>query len=226
MFPVFKPVLAAAALLFISDVAAKAQSSDVTLQATSVRDVTARTQAPDVALKATYAAIGPQTAVPYGWVDFCHRYTGECTHEAQAPADINLTAKAFDAIDQLNRWVNATIEPVTDAEHWGVADQWDYPTDMKGDCEDYALLKRRLLLGLGFPRQALLMTVVKDEHNEGHAILTIKTNHGEFILDNLTNEIKAWADTPYRFVKRQSQYDENVWVQIGDPTAVPTLVSK
>jgi predicted transglutaminase-like cysteine proteinase len=176
--------------------------------------------------EATYAAVGTQTTVPYGWMDFCQRYAGECDHGVSAPVDINLSPKAWGEIDRINKWVNGSIEPVSDMDHWGVADRWDYPSDKKGDCEDYALLKRRLLIALGFPRQALLMTVVKDEHNEGHAILTLKTNHGEFILDNLSNEIKPWTQTGYRFVKRQSQSDENTWVQIGVPTPAPAIVSR
>jgi predicted transglutaminase-like cysteine proteinase len=176
-------------------------------------------------LQATYAAVGGQTTVPYGWIDFCQRYKGECETGAAAPMDINLSAKAQGEIERINKWVNGSVEPVSDMDHWGVADQWDYPSDGKGDCEDYALMKRRMLIALGFPRQALLMTVVKDEHNEGHAILTVKTNRGEFVLDNLNSEIKPWSDTGYRFVKRQSQNDENIWVQVGVP-ATPVVASR
>ena len=121
-------------------------------------------------------------------------------------------------IERVNKWVNAHIQPVTDMEHWGVVDQWDYPSDGKGDCEDFALLNRKILLEEGFPRQALLMTVVKDADHEGHAILTVKTSGGDFVLDNLSGEIRLWDRTNYRFVKRQSQIDQNVWVQLGDPT--------
>jgi predicted transglutaminase-like cysteine proteinase len=182
--------------------------------------------APAAELQASYAAVGDATSVPYGWIDFCRRYEGQCDGGRQSPLDINLTAKAAKEIERVNLWVNAHVEPVSDMDHWGVLDRWDYPTDGKGDCEDYALYKRALLIADGFPRQALLMTVVKDEHNEGHAILTLKTNHGEFVLDNLHNELKPWDHTGYRFVKRQSQADENVWVQVGEPTAPPAYVSR
>ena len=74
-------------------------------------------------------------------------------------------------------------------------------------------IKRKILIDEGFPRQALLMTIVKDEHDEGHAILTVKTNAGDFVLDNLNDEVKPWNRTGYRFVKRQSQTDQNVWLQ-------------
>lgn len=182
--------------------------------------------APSPILNASYASVGEATSVPYGWVDFCRRYDGECSHGQLPVLDINLSAETLKRINEINKWVNASITPVTDWDHWHVVDKWDYPLDGKGDCEDYALFKRRLLIELGFPRQALLMTVVKDENNEGHAILTVKTNHGEFVLDNLTDAIKPWNATPYHFVKRQSQTDENVWLQIGPPTAAPVTVSR
>jgi predicted transglutaminase-like cysteine proteinase len=166
---------------------------------------------------ATYASIGASTSVPWGWVDFCQRYAGECERSALPPLDVNLTPKASRDIARINQWVNAHVEPETDMDHWGLADRWDYPLDGKGDCEDYALLKRKMLIDLGYPRQALLMTVVKDGDEEGHAVLTIKTNKGEFVLDNLNDEMRPWTGTGYRFVKRQSQEDQNVWVTIGAP---------
>ncbi|MGQ0443576.1 MAG: transglutaminase-like cysteine peptidase [Beijerinckiaceae bacterium] len=176
--------------------------------------------------RASYASVGGPTSVPHGWADFCRRYAGECDIGPLAPADINLTPRAMKEIERVHKWVNAHVEPVPDMDHWGVIDRWDYPSGKKGDCEDYALFKRKILVDEGFSRQALLMTVVKDEHNEGHAVLTVKTNAGEFVLDNLHDEIKPWDRTGYRFVKRQSQTDQNVWLQIGDPTAAPDYVAR
>jgi predicted transglutaminase-like cysteine proteinase len=175
---------------------------------------------------ASYARIGGPTSVPYGWVDFCRRYAGECDSGPLAPLDINLTPKTMKEIGRVSQWVNAHIKPVSDMEHRGVIDRWDFPSDGKGDCEDYALFKRKTLIEEGFPRQAVLMTVVKDEHNEGHSVLTIKTSAGEFVLDNMNDEVKPWDRTGYRFVKRQSQTNQNVWVQIGDPTTAPDYVSR
>ena len=176
--------------------------------------------------KATYAAIGPSTSVPFGWADFCKRYKGECDTERLPALDVNLTTAALREIERINTWVNTNIEPVSDKAHWGVEDRWDYPTDGKGDCEDYVLLKRKLLIDLGFPRQALLVTVVKDEKNEGHAVLTLKTNKGEFALDNPEAKVLPWNQTGYRFVKRQSQEDPNVWVQIGEPISAPLYTAR
>ena len=88
------------------------------------------------------------------------------------------------------------------------------------------LLKRRILMDDGFPRQALLITVVKDQHGDGHAVLTVKTSVGEFILDNFDNEVRPWSQTKYQFIKRQSQADQNVWVNIGDQPSAPLIVSR
>ena len=73
---------------------------------------------------------------------------------------------------------------MTDLEHWGVVESWYYPDDGYGDCEDYVLLKRRMLMQAGWPREALLITVVRDKNGDGHAVLTVKTDKGEYILDN------------------------------------------
>ena len=108
---------------------------------------------------------------------------------------------------------------MTDMDHWGVVERWNYPDDGYGDCEDYALQKRKMLMQAGWPREALLMTVVRDQNGDGHAMLTVKTDKGEYILDNQRDEILLWSDTGYRFVKRQSQSDPNVWVSLGDPRA-------
>ncbi len=174
---------------------------------------------------ATYAAIGEETTVPFGWLDFCERYR-ECDNDLRAPRDVSLTPAAMRRIVQINAWVNKNIEPVADMDHHGVLDRWDYPSDGKGDCEDYALLKRRMLIEEGFPREALLMTVVKEKNGDGHSVLTIKTDHGDFVLDNLSDKVRPWARAPYRFVKRQSQQNQNIWVSIGAPTTAPAYVSK
>ena len=166
--------------------------------------------------KASYAAVGGPTSVPYGWVDFCGREPAECEIGHQAPLDVKLTAKSWKILQSVNTFANAVIEPVSNLEHWGtMLDHWDYPLDGKGDCKVYALWKRKLLIDRGFPRQALLMTIVRDLEGAGHAILTVRTDRGEFALDNLTDEIRPWDATGYVFVKRQAQDDVNVWLDLG-----------
>ena len=115
---------------------------------------------------------------------------------------------------------------MTNLAHWGTTlDHWDYPTDGKGDCKVYALYKRKLLIEAGFPRQALLMTVVRDLEGQGHAILTVKTDRGEFVLDNLTDDIRPWDATGYTYLKRQAQDDPNVWLDLGGVRGAPSVAS-
>jgi predicted transglutaminase-like cysteine proteinase len=173
-----------------------------------------------------YVAVGEPTRAPIGWVEFCVEYKSECATRPAAPRDVVLTQKAWDDLVKVNNWVNANVQPVTDLEHWGVVERWNYPDDGKGDCEDYVLLKRRMLMQAGWPREALLITVVRDKNDDGHAVLTVKTNRGEFILDNQESQVLAWNKTGYRFVKRQAQSDQNSWVSLGEPRAPATVSAR
>lgn len=161
----------------------------------------------------------------WGWVDFCRRYAGQCDVARMPARDVRLDAAAWNVLVEVNRSVNAAIEPETDQDHWGAPDRWDIPTDGKGDCEDYVLLKRKILMGRGFPRQSLLVTVVIDRQGDGHAVLTVKTDHGDFVLDNMRDDVLAWVKTGYRFVKRQSQEDPNRWIALDDGYQTPAMVS-
>ena len=170
-------------------------------------------------------AVGGVTRAPIGWVEFCVEYNPECKTRPSTPRDIVLSSRAWHDLSKVNQWVNETVKPMTDLEHWGVVERWNYPDDGYGDCEDYVLLKRRMLMEAGWPREALLITVVRDKKGDGHAVLTVKTNRGEFVLDNQEAQILPWYKTGYRFVKRQSQSDPNVWVALGEPNTAPAVVS-
>ena len=112
------------------------------------------------------------------------------------------TPERLSELDEINRTVNKMIEPATDFEIYGVNELWTIPYD-RGDCEDFALLKRRLLMERGWPASSLLMTVVRDEKNEGHAILTARTTQGDFVLDNKNEEVRLWTQSPYHYVMRR-----------------------
>lgn len=174
-----------------------------------------------------FISIGDTSRAPIGWVEFCSEYASECATQILDARDVVLSTKAWKDLLRINKWVNDTIKPITDLEHWGVVERWNYPDDGFGDCEDYVLLKRRMLMQAGWPRQALLITVVRDKRGDGHAVLTVKTDKGEFVLDNQNETVLLWSDTGYRFVKRQSQHDPNVWIALGDPRpATATATSR
>jgi predicted transglutaminase-like cysteine proteinase len=174
-----------------------------------------------------FLPVGAAARAPIGWVEFCQEYAPHCETKPLEARDVVLTNKAWKDLVRINKWVNDTVKPVTDLEHWGVVERWSYPDDGYGDCEDYVLLKRRMLMQAGWPRQALLITVVRDKRGDGHAVLTVKTDRGELVLDNQSPEVLLWSETGYRFVKRQSQHDPNVWVALGDPRpATATATSR
>jgi len=175
--------------------------------------------------RALFVSLGETTRAPIGWIEFCEENPRDCSNRASVPRDIVLTAQAWNDLLRVNLWANTHIKPMTDLEHYGVVEKWAYPDDGYGDCEDYVLLKRRMLMQAGWPREALLITVVRDKNGDGHAILTVKTDKGEFVLDNQTDEILLWSDTGYRFVKRQSQADQNVWISLGDPRPAPATAT-
>ena len=154
---------------------------------------------------------------PAPWLKFCKRHPADCEADPASAREIELNAETFDLLKNINLLVNRVIKPQTDKKHWGVEDVWSYPDDGYGDCEDYGLLKRRLLIEAGIPAAALVMAVVWEKNN-GHAVLLARTNQGDYALDNLSNKIQLWSQTTYRFVKRQSSRDPKQWVYIdGDP---------
>ena len=150
---------------------------------------------------------------PVGYVAFCGRGEEECQLHGGKVERVKLTPENWDQLNEVNAYVNTKIRPATDLEVYGVPEYWAYPVDA-GDCEDYALLKKRYLAGLGFAADELLMTVLLDEKGEGHAVLTVMTDQGDFILDNRRGEILRWDQTNYKFLKRQSQPDPRSWVSL------------
>ena len=162
---------------------------------------------------------------PIGWIDFCRENRSECDVAPGSATTVRLDAKVWTMIVRLNREVNASIEQVEDIDHFGVLEKWAYPDDGKGDCEDIVLEKRRRLMQAGLPRETLLITVVRDEQGDGHAVLTLRTDRGDYVLDNKTSKIKPWQDTPYGFVKRQSQQHPDIWVSL-DSQPSPVMTAK
>lgn len=164
-------------------------------------------------------AFGPAHP-PYGFVQFCDSQPRYCTGTWKGDDRYEATPQRLSELDEINRLVNAAIQPVTDIDAYGVEEFWTLPTT-EGDCEDYALLKRQMLIERGWPQSALLLTVVRDEQGDGHAVLTARTTHGDFILDNKISEVRIWNATGYQYVMRQSYVNPKAWVSLEE-----TLVDK
>ena len=125
-----------------------------------------------------------------------------------------LSPERWRELQSVNDHVNATVQEVSDPDQFGAADVWSLPVNGKGDCEDFALLKRKLLIERGWPSSALLLTVAADASAEGHAVLTAVTDKGDYILDNRTPRIVPASAAPYTFFKRQSQANPAVWTAL------------
>lgn len=169
------------------------------------------------------AVIFGKTLPPLGYVKFCGRNQNECRFLGGKAEKLQLTSEKWEQISQINAFVQTKIRPVSDMELYGVPDYWTYPTNA-GDCEDFVLLKKRYLVGMGFSPDILLITVVLDETGEGHAVLTVVTDKGDYILDNRRTEILRWDATGYTFLKRQSQFAATGWESL-QPLQSPVLVS-
>ncbi|WP_425359498.1 transglutaminase-like cysteine peptidase [Borborobacter arsenicus] len=163
-------------------------------------------------------ATAGRTTQPVGHYVFCQKLPEECGQKTAKRAPVQLTRALWAAIVEVNNAVNMEVTPLTDMEIWGQEEYWSYP-DGQGDCEDYVLEKRRRLMALGVPAGDLLITVARQPNGDGHAVLTVRTSHGEFVLDNLEPRVLAWAETEYTYLKRQSERNSGVWVQINDGRA-------
>jgi predicted transglutaminase-like cysteine proteinase len=161
-----------------------------------------------------FATVYGKTLPPVGYVEMCAREPKECQALGGKSMHLPLTPERWNLVYQVNSFVNGKIAPVSDEELYGKPEYWTLPTDA-GDCEDYLLLKKHYLEGLGFPSEALLITVVLDEKAQGHAVLTVTTDKGDFVLDNRRNDVLRWNDTGYTFLKRQSAEDPRQWVSLS-----------
>lgn len=163
-----------------------------------------------------FAATGRnQTSTPVGHAEFCQFHRSECGPNQKVVAAVELDQAKWDQLIAVNNALNTGITPETDEQLYRTAEFWTYPNGY-GDCEDYALAKRRTLIEDGWPPSTLLLAVARQQNGEGHAVLMVRTDRGDLILDNQDALVRLWTDTPYQYLKRQSQADAGKWVDIYD----------
>ena len=155
------------------------------------------------------------TSAPVGHVQFCRHWRQDCGVTAKKAKLMPLTRARWDELLKINAEINRKIRPVSDEDLYNEPEVWTYPVDA-GDCEDYALLKRKVLIEHGWPASALLITVARDIDGGGHAVLTVRTDRGDLILDNQLEAVLPWYNTPYRYIKRQSATNAARWTAIND----------
>ena len=163
-----------------------------------------------------FAPVSGQTSIPVGADDFCRRVPQACRPDARIVEVETLTPASWQQLVAINDNVNATITPETDEDNYRLAEYWTYPVNGRGDCEDIALEKQRQLINAGWDPSTLLMTVVRERDGNGHAVLMVRTDRGDLVLDNQNGKVLVWNETDYEFVKRQSQANPGKWVGIND----------
>lgn len=176
--------------------------------------------APDGATEAAvlHMPVGGQVMPPFGFIAFCLREPADCGGGTDKPAAFALTPERWAELNDVNNYVNGAVTQVEDRDNRGAAEYWDFPNALGGDCEDLALLKRKMLIERGWPVEALLLTVARERSGDGHAVLTVTTDKGDYVLDNKNWAIVAWNDAPYIWVKRQSPKRPYIWVSLDRPT--------
>ena len=158
-------------------------------------------------------------APPAGFISFCLRNPDQCAASTEQPKVVHLDAKTWDTLNFVNAEVNRTIRVEDDMRHYGRAEYWTIATDGYGDCDDFALTKRKELIDAGLPERALRIAVVRTWDNIGHAVLTVATDQGDYVLDNLNRDIVPWHEARYTWISRQDAENPMGWVSLRTYTA-------
>ena len=164
------------------------------------------------------------TSQPIGHYELCKRLPEECAIRSTDQTPLNLSKQLLRRLEELTVSVNQAVKPMSDIDIYGKDEYWAYP-DKLGDCEDYVLLKRRVLMQEGISPSNLLITVLRKLDGEGHAVLTVRTNQGDFVLDNLSDDVTPWDETDYIYLKRQATNHTGHWVTILDSEQEPLVGS-
>lgn len=168
-------------------------------------------------------ASNAQVAPPAGFIAFCLRTPDQCAAPAPEQAQtVHLDQKTWDTLRSVNDNVNRTVRFEDDMDHYGRSEYWTIASDGYGDCDDYALTKRKALIEAGLPERALRVAVVRTRGNIGHAVLTVATDKGDFVLDNLSWDIRPWNEIGYTWISRQDADNPLGWVSLRTVTASVT----
>lgn len=129
-----------------------------------------------------------------------------------------LTKRRLRQLRRVNARINGRIRAGRDFELYGVSDFWTSGRNI-GDCEDYMIAKKQALIAAGWSADQVLYAVVVGTETPYHAVLIVRTDRGDLVLDNLRGQILDWQASGYRFVVRQSAVNPQQWVRLVEPGA-------
>ncbi|MBW9117830.1 transglutaminase-like cysteine peptidase [Rhizobium cauense] len=154
---------------------------------------------------------------PIGFPSACARFSWLCDNSSGREMS---DEEAMSLLQKVNRQVNAGVTPATDVQTSGKSDYWSLPINNKGDCEDYALLKLKTLLGAGLASNKLALSVAIDHRGNNHVVLLVRLKSGDYVLDNLATKVKPWGSTGYTFLASQNFNNRSAWrVTLAGPRA-------
>jgi len=160
--------------------------------------------------------VASPTLAPFQHVRFCLRYPSDCASNPTDEDRISVTEEVTKLLKKVNRTVNSSIVPTRKNHSTDLADGWTIAPE-RGDCNDFAVTKRHMLLELGLPSKALRLSVVRTTAGRGHLVLVVATTRGDIVLDNLTDAILGWGSTDYAWLKIQSADDAQLWYDVKIP---------
>ncbi|TPK58018.1 transglutaminase [Mesorhizobium sp. B2-4-19] len=128
-----------------------------------------------------------------------------------------------DKLSFINSSINHAIAYKKDSVVYGKLDYWAKPSETlerrAGDCEDFAILKMAALLRAGIPAQSMSLVVLQDrKRGFFHAVLSVSTGSGVFILDSLSNVVSRDSDLP-DYVPLYSFSTDRAWIHGTRPGA-------
>lgn len=144
--------------------------------------------------------------IPIGASDFCNANPSECAASGSASVPYSDDLKAL--LRSVNDEVNHRIVAVKEID-----EQWTLnPTH--GDCEDFALTKRRELIDRGIPSAAMSIAVVEQwpfESGRLHAVLIVRTDSGDYVLDNVDPYVLTMENTNLKYMKASTPDGLESW---------------
>lgn len=186
--------------------------------------------------EATRMPVGSPTVQPIGAMLFCTGHAADCAGDRVPEMRVVLNDEALQELRDVQFRIDRTIAP---QEPRKLA--WDYASDGRGSCVQYAMEKRRALMALGWPASSLRLATATTRQGIGHLVLIANTTAGDLVLDNLSRDVMPWNDLPYRWGAVQQDSSLLHWaiaaapggsdgggmlvVALGGPGATPVRLS-
>jgi predicted transglutaminase-like cysteine proteinase len=134
---------------------------------------------------------------------------------------IALSAERWHELSFVNREVNQDITP--EQKVGGILTARWLVSPRVGDCSDYAVTKRHMLLANGWPSRSLLLAEVVTNWGEHHLVLVVRLSDMDVVLDNLDANVWPATMTSYEWVRMESPHNPKFWSAVKAATTVSRI---